>query len=257
MGKKWDKSEVEKAKKMRSENKTYAEIALALGRTLTGVKHKIRRLQQSKNLDRYKHTAEKTGQIVKYLKPGSNVLETHCGFGGLTRFYADNDCFVDAYDIKQKRVDAVNSIGYERVHATRANSEEEILALLYSKIHYDVIDIDPYGFPSRYFPLVFGLINDGVMFLTFPIMGVAQINKITIRHYLAFWGITLSDKENYVRKIFERLEEYAFMQKREIKLLDCIKIDRVYRLAISVKKKSLVDIVGLKINKPERKNEVS
>jgi tRNA G26 N,N-dimethylase Trm1 len=53
---------------------------------------------------------------------------------------------------------------------------------------YDVIDIDPYGLPSRLFPYVFGLIDDGLMFMTFPMLGVAQINKITIRHYQAFWG---------------------------------------------------------------------
>ena len=80
-------------------------------------------------------------------------------------------------------------------------------------------------------------------------MGVAQINKITIRHYEAFWGIQLSDKDVYTDKITKRLEDYAFMHKREIDILDITKIDRVFRFAIKVQKKSMLDIVGLKVNR--------
>ena len=80
-------------------------------------------------------------------------------------------------------------------------------------------------------------------------MGVAQINKITIRHYQAFWGIELSDKDIYIQKIIAKLEDFAFQCKREIDFLDIRKIDRVFRIAIRVKKKSLCDIVGLKVNR--------
>jgi tRNA G26 N,N-dimethylase Trm1 len=112
-----------------------------------------------------------------------------------------------------------------------------------------VIDVDPYGFPSRYFPTVFGLIDDGVLFLTFPVMGVAQINKITIEHYRVFWDINLSDKDCYTDKIVKKLKDYAFMQKRSIEVLEIKKIDRIYRFAIKVKQESLLKIVGLEVNK--------
>jgi hypothetical protein len=37
------------------------------------------------------------------------------------------------------------------------------------------------------------------------------------------------------------------MQKRDIEILDVKKIDRIYRFAIKVEKKSMLDIVGLKV----------
>ena len=155
---------------------------------------------------------------------------------------------VECYDIKKERAASVN-LQYENVTAIHANSELELYRLIAHKCKYDIVDIDPYGLPSRYFPHAFGLIDDGVMFLTFPVMGVAQINKITIRHYQAFWGISLSDKNIYLDMIKSKLEDFAFQHKRSIEFVDVIKIGRIYRIAIRVKRKSLCDIVGLKVNR--------
>lgn len=234
---------------LREEKKTYAEIGEILGVSATSVKHKIRRLQQDQNQDRYKHTAEKIEQVKKFITgSGRFILETNCGFGGLTEFYSSFG-EVEGYDIKKDRVDHVNALGHEDVIAIHADSEKEIYRLLYSKCVFDVVDIDPYGMPSRYFPHAFGLIDDGVMFITLPMIGVAQINKITIRHLQSFWGVELSDKDSYVEKVIERLKDYAFMFKRELEVLDVAKIDRIYRLCLKVQKKSCCDIVGLTVNR--------
>ena len=252
---KWNKSNEATAVKLRSEGKTYQEIGEVMNTTATSVKHKIRRLSQSSNMDKYKHTKEKTEQLTGILSSISgddiHILETHSGFGGMTEQYQKIGS-VECYDIDKRRVDHINGLCMDGVTANHGDSEHEIYRLIAYKYTYDIVDIDPYGFPSRYFPHAFSLIKDGVMFLTFPIMGVAQINKITIRHYQAFWGIELSDKNVYIEKIKAKLEDFAFQHKREIEFLDIKKIDRVFRMAIRVKRKSLCDIVGLKVNrKPE------
>lgn len=236
----WNEETEKKVLGLRCKGKTYKAIAEEIGTTETSVKHKVRRLQQGENLDRYKHTAEKQQQAAKYIAGTDNyILETHCGFGGMTEFYSRFG-EVESYDIDSKRVGFVNELGLEGVTAIKADSEQEIIRVLANKCVYDVVDIDPYGFPSRYFPYVFGIVDKGLLFITLPMIGVAQVNKITIRHLAAFWGVTLDDKDRYIERVFSRMRDYAFMHKREIELLDCEKIDRIYRLCIKVEKKVML-----------------
>jgi tRNA G26 N,N-dimethylase Trm1 len=248
---KWDKNKEQEAAKMRESGVTYTCIGSHLGTTSTSVKHKIRRIQQGNNLDRYKHTAEKIAQIQEcipseYLK---TVLETHAGFGGLTDFYSDIADEVLALEIDQKRVASIKDLHREVVAVVKCDSERELFSLVYNRCKFTLVDVDPYGLPSRYFPHVFALIDDGYLVLTFPVLGVAQINKITIAHYKNFWDFELSDKESYMQRIIAGLSRYAFMHKRTVEIVSLIKIERIYRFVIRVKKESMLDIVGLTVNR--------
>jgi len=246
----WDKETEEKVLFMREGGATYERIANDIGITSTSVKHKVRRLQQNKNMERYKHGKEKQAQAQNYIFGVNNkILEMNVGFGGMTKFYCKFGQ-VECYDIAKDRVQFVNNLLLEGVTCINADSEHKIYSLISNKCIYDVVDIDPYGMPSRYFPMVFGLINNGILFVTLPMIGVAQINKITIRHLAAFWDVELNDSNVYIEKVFDRMKDYAFMYKREIVLLDCLRIDRVFRLCIKVQKKSCCDIVGLTVNRP-------
>lgn len=245
----WNVELEQKALEMKNSGATYKTIAKELGTTATSVKHKVRRLQQSSNQDRYKHTAEKIQQAEKYLAAfGNNILETNSGFGGMTEFY-NQIGKVECYDIKKDRIDFVDSLGMEGVTAIHGDSEKELYKLIANKRKYDIVDLDPYGMPSRYFPHVFSLIDKGILFVTLPMIGVAQMNKITIRHLDAFWGVSLEDKSKYIDLVTKRMKDYAFMHKREIRILDVQKIDRIYRICLSVEKKSCCDIVGLIVNR--------
>lgn len=248
----WNNETESLAMQYRGEGKTYSWIASQMGTTATSIKHKVRRLSQASNLDRYKHTDEKTFQLDKVVSliagDNLNTLETHCGHGGMTKRYQRLGN-VECYDIVQEKVDHINSLHMEDVTAIKGDSELEIYRLLANRCNYDIVDIDPYGLPSRYFPHAFKLIKSGILFLTFPVLGVAQINKITIRHYQAFWGIELADKDNYLDKIKGKLVDMAFQCKREIQFLDVVKIGRIYRMAIKVEQKSLCHIVGLVVNR--------
>lgn len=238
---------------MRAGGHTYDEIARTLGTSPVSVKHKVRRLQQASNQDRYKHTAEKTALALKCLAALGNtkplsVLETHAGFGSMTQVYSQFGKVL-ALDIDHRRINGLESLALPGVEVVKADSEFEMHGLLASRAVFDVVDLDPYGMPSRYFPMVFGLINDGLLFVTFPMIGAAQINKITIRHLQAFWGVALDDKDRYTDLLFAGMQDYAFHFKRKLTLLAVERYDRVFRFAIRVKKESLLETVGIQVNR--------
>lgn len=235
---------------MREKKMTYTEIGRLLGTSANSVKHKVRRLQQAKGMVKYSHPKEKSEQAIPLLRSLGNkklkTLETHSGFGGMSSVFAQYGS-VSGFDLVEERVSEANKI--EGVTVVKADSEKEILGLRYNRERFDVVDIDPYGLPSRYLPHAFGLIDDGLMFLTFPMMGVAQINALTIKHYQVYWGIELSDKSNYLDLISKKLHEYAYMEKRQIEIVEILKIDRIFRFAIRVKKTPLTKILGMKISR--------
>lgn len=238
------------ARKLRAAGLTYKQVGDAIGVTANSVKHKIRRLGQAGNEDRFKHTREKSALAAKYItREGMKVLETHSGFGGMTEFYAANGCNVECYDIDERRVRSIDAKGLDSVNASKGDSEKELLRLVYGRSKYDIVDIDPYGLPSRYFPSAFELIDGGYLFLTFPVLGVAQINKITIQHYQSFWGFIVGSDQDYLEIIHSKLHDFAFMSRRAIRILETEKIDRIYRMVIEVKKASLCDIVGLHVSR--------
>lgn len=249
-----DELEAEVLRLKNIEKMTYTAIAAQIGTSANSVKHKVRRLQQAKGMEKYSHPKEKAELAMPILnnlrdKKGKNlkVLETHCGFGGMSRIYNQFGTVL-GFDIVQERIDTcVEACGH--FEGIKKDSEHEILRLRYENRKFDVVDVDPYGLPSRYFPHVFGLINDGYLFLTFPMMGVAQINALTIKHYQVFWGIELDDKVEYIQKIIDRLAEYAYIEKRKIIVEQIVRVDRVYRLVIKVEKIALTKLLGMKINR--------
>jgi hypothetical protein len=247
----WDEKTHEAVLTLKNKGHTYKEIADLIGTTTNSVKHKIRRLKQDENQDRYKHTHEKINQITRYVPLDylKFVLETHAGFGCLTDFYANYAIDVLSLEIKKDRVDEIAKLNREAVTAIQCDSEHELFFLVHRRLKFTFIDIDPYGLPSKYFPHVFSLIDDGFIALTFPVLGVAQINKITIAHYKNFWDIDIKNKDMYLQKICDGLSRYAFMNKRSAEILSIEKFDRIYRFIIKVKKESLLDIVGLKVNR--------
>ena len=136
---------------LRKQGKTYAAIAKEMNTSPNSIKHKIRRLQQAMGMEKYSHPVEKAAQakplLENFRKPKLKILETHSGFGGMSAVYAKHGA-VEGYDIVQARVDAANTI--DGVTVSKADSEREIKNLRYLRKKYDVVDIDPYGLPSRF-----------------------------------------------------------------------------------------------------------
>jgi len=229
---------------------TYNQIAEILGTTVSSVKHKYVRINQKNNDDRHHHPEEKIDQIKNVLgdKQNLKILETNAGFGNLTKVYS-NYGEVIAQDIDKARVDFLESLNLPNVTAIKCDSFNYQFKRVYEKEKYDVIDLDPYGFPSRYFPSVFEMINDGWLFVTFPKLGVQQINKIMVEHYRVFWGIHIDEKDTYKAKIINKIVDYGFQCKREVELINVLELDRMYRFLFKVDKASMLDLVGLEVNR--------
>lgn len=237
----------------RAQGLTHIQIAEKLGSTLSAVKHKIRRLQQSQNLDKFKHSEEKRAfalDVLADFKP-KRILETHAGFGGMTEFYNALGKTV-SIDIDRARVEHLKSLLLVNVTELAGDSEREIYGLIHRKERFQIVDIDPYGMPSRLFPMAIELVDDGYLFLTLPQLGCTQINKITIEHYRAVYGIDISleeHKQRYADIICARIADYGFWYKKQVQEVGRIKIGRMYRIAFKVNKQNLLDRVGLKVNR--------
>lgn len=237
----------------RAQGMTHQEIADTLGSTLSAVKHKIRRLQQGQNLDKFKHTDEKRAfaqQVLGDFKP-KRILETHAGFGGMTEFYNTLGHTV-SIDIDRQRIEHLKSLMLVNVREVIADSEREVYGLIHRRERFDLVDIDPYGMPSRMFPMAIDLVDDGFMFLTLPQLGCTQINKITIEHYKAIYGIDITHEEHkqrYADIICAKIADYGFWYKKQVQEVGRIKIGRMYRIGFKVSKQSLLDRVGLVVNR--------
>lgn len=244
---KWTEELEIKLTQYRQEGLTFNEIAKKLNTTRSSVKHKYRRLKQKENLDRYHHPVEKIDQVRRFLQDRKLViLETNAGWGNLTKEYL-NYGEVIALEIDRERVAALNQITDDSLHTIQCDSFSEVHRFVWERTCFDVVDLDPYGYPSRFFPHIFYLIKDGYLFITFPKLGVQQINKITIAHLRVFWGITLSDSGCYLEKILQKMNDYALGCKRSLEVIDVLELDRVYRIACRVRKESMCKLVGLAI----------
>ena len=250
----WAPSDEDRVLLLRGDGYSMSAIAKDLGVSLSSVKHKLRRLAQARNEDKYKHTDEKHAQakplLSRLLKDSGRVglftLETHAGFGGMTELYGQFG-EVTAMEVKPERVEAIEMKGLQDVDAICADSEIEIHRLVASRCVFDVVDIDPYGMPSRYFPHAFSLIKNGIMFVTLPMYGVAQMNKLTTKHHEVFWGGTGAD--GYLERVASKLQDFGYMAGRRVSVESCEKLDRIYRIALRVDKASLCDLVGLEVSK--------
>ncbi|SHE67091.1 N2,N2-dimethylguanosine tRNA methyltransferase [Seinonella peptonophila] len=227
------------------ENKSYKEIAEVLNTTVSSVKHKYIRLHQSKNNDKHHHPIEKKEQINRVLSKDQQyrILETHAGNGNLTKLYLEFGEVV-AHDIDQTKICRLEQIKNPNLKIMKCDSFKRIHHYIYEKQKFNVIDLDPYGYPSRFFPHIFQLIEEGYFFMTIPKIGVQQVNKIMIEHYRLFWGMDLSDKESYVQKIDAKMKDFALCYFRTLDLIDCVDLGRLYRLAYKVKKESAFNLFG-------------
>ena len=121
------------------------------------------------------------------LKPSrrKKILELFSGQGNLTKLY-ENYGSVTAYDKK---------------HLKTGDSFLEYHRLISDRKKFNVIDLDPYGFPNRFFPDIFLLIDKGILFVTMPKPYVNILNGITQTHLICYYGTHNPTKEQIIEKI--------------------------------------------------------
>lgn len=232
---------------LKKEGKTYQEIAKILGATISSVKHKYTRLNQKNNKDDYHHPQEKTAQIIECLRKIDgeiHVLETHAGYGNLTSVYGLYADDVLSYETDKKKHEYINRIGHDNVTCEKANSLLEIHRAIYFGLKFNVVDIDPYGFPSHYFPDVFELVDDGYIFVTVPKYGGSQINNITKMHVKTFYGFDGGDNGKFLECCIETFKKQALRTYRVVHVESIIDLKKVYRIALRVKRENAYILCG-------------
>ncbi len=197
-------------------------------KTYRAIRHDVVRSRQAKNEDINHHPQSKEGQIRNTLDGKSNlkILELFSGQGNCTKILNEYG-IVDAYDKK---------------HLKTGDSYIVFHKLIAEKKKYDVIDLDPYGFPSRFFPDIFLLIDNGVMFVTMPKPYVNILNGITATHLTVYFGEPNPSKDI----IIERITAFGLCHWRQIVLLSCLDLKSVWRFAFEVKKVKATEYTGVR-----------
>ena len=107
----------------------------------------------------------------------------------------------------------------------------------------DVIDIDSYGYPDLFFPVVFEMMHDeALLVFTFPIVGVNCVNGIVEQHFINFWH---SDRPS-IGDITGVLTDQALRNWYLISLVDVVKIKRIWRFMFDCKRVKATEMCNVK-----------
>jgi hypothetical protein len=178
-------------------------------------KHIRVRTAQANNEDSHHHPTEKIAQLDEFKSHiYGDILEVFAGQGNLTKYY--NKLGNVTPLTKQTHGDSFNSI-------YKLRAENNL---------YDVIDIDSYGYPSKFFPLVFEMIkNEGLLVFTFPIVGVQCVNGIIEQNFINFWGSSRPS----VGDVTGKITDYALREWKLASLVSVRKIKRIWRFIFLIK----------------------
>ncbi|QUH21769.1 hypothetical protein [Alkaliphilus sp. B6464] len=201
-----------------------------MAKSYRAIRHDVVREKQKHNANEVHHPKEKIEQIEKILKDKRNlkIVEFFAGQGNLTKTYEKyaNANEVECYDKKLKTGDS-----YLLFHK-----------LIHEKRKYDVIDLDPYGFPNRFLPDIFLLIEDGYMFITMPKPYVNILNGITQQHLTCYFG----EFNPSLNTILEKIKLYALCHWRDSEVLDVTDLGRLWRIALRVKRVKATEYTGIR-----------
>lgn len=193
----------------------------------TAESHKLTRKAMKDNDDKYHHPVEKIAQLkeFQYLFQDGKILEVFGGAGNLTKYY--------------QKVGEVTSMTKE----TTGDSFHSIYALRAERKKYKLIDIDSYGYPDKFFPLVFEMLEDeGYIVFTFPILGVNALNGIVEQHFINFWH---SDRPS-IGDIIGVLTDQALREWKLLSLIDARKIKRIWRILVKAKRVKATEMTNVK-----------
>ena len=198
-----------------------------MDKSYRAIRHDIVRNKQKNNNDEVHHPREKKEQIKQILGENRSlkILELFAGFGNLSDLY-QNYGTVHKFDKKLGTGDSF--IEYHR--------------LIADKKKYDVVDLDPYGFPNRMFPDIFLLIQSGWLFVTMPKPYVNILNGITRQHLTCYYG----ESNPNIETIKTKIQQYGLCHWRKVTILDVVDLGRLWRIATKVERVKATEYTGTK-----------
>ena len=218
-------------------------------KTYRAIRHDIVRAKQDKNCDTLHHPDEKINQIKNVFSQNLSgwgdlsTLELFAGNGNLTKVYAEYGevlAYENKLSVYNKLID--NTKDCMLVRCEKRNSYTEFHQLIALKQKFDVLDIDPYGFPNRFFPDIFLLIEKGFLFVTMPKPYVNILNGITQAHLISYYG----EQNPSATVIIDRIALWGLCHWRKVVLLNSVDCKSVWRFAFSVEKVKATDYTGVK-----------
>jgi len=184
--------------------------------------HKTTRLKQSLNADEYHHPQEKASQLDT-LNVHGDILEVFAGKGNLTSYY-------------EKRG---NLTSFKKEDG---NSFDMIYELRFKKKKFDFIDIDSYGYPDKFFPVVFEMMKEKcTLVFTFPIVGINCLNGISQQHFYTFYRNIPS-----IGDVVGAITDWALREWYLVSLIDVVKIKRIYRFAFDCKRVKATEMCNVR-----------
>jgi len=193
---------------------------------------KQQRLNQKLNVEDYHHPKEKTNQLLElefskcFNFHKKNVLEIFGGEEGyLTAFYKSRGADVTSLTKSQHKS------SFDYVYQLRADRKK-----------FGLIDIDSYGYPDKFFPIVFELMEESCLLIfTFPIVGINCVNGIMQQHFYTFYrGIpTIGD-------VVGQVTDWGLREWFLAKLVDVKKIKRIYRFVFSCERQKATEFCNVK-----------
>lgn len=196
-------------------------------KTYRALRHDVVRKKQKENSNEVHHPDQKINQIYSVLDKNKkyNILELFCGRENLTKHYK-NFGIVDAYDKKYKKT-GDSYIVFHR--------------LISEKKKYDIIDLDPYGFPNRFFPDIFMLIEDGYMFVTMPKPYVNILNGITRAHLISYYG----EHNPNIETITKQFAIWGLCHWRKVQVINVLDCKSIWRIVLKIKKVKATEYTGV------------
>lgn len=205
-------------------------------KTYRAIRHMVVRAKQNSNDPDVHHPKEKILQVGRVMEQFKNehkgpitTLELFAGQGNLTREYQEHGS-VEAYDIKYLKT---------------GDSFLQFHRLIFARRTYQVVDLDPYGFPTRLFPDIFLLIKDGLLFVTFPRPNSNILDGMKALHLESYMGKSNPSEEEVINQI----ATWGLCHWRQVELLDRMLLKSVWRFAFRVKKVKATDYTGVR-NQP-------
>ena len=221
-----------------------SNLPIKVIKTYRAIRHDITRLKQRQNDKKVHHPNEKINQIKKVLIGiDLSILELFAGNGNCTKIY-NNYGEVLAYEKNKTVYNSLieNTKECMNVKCNKSDSFIEYHRLIFSKQKFNVVDLDPYGFPNRFFPDIFLLIDKGTLFVTMPKPYVNILNGITASHLISYYGEQNPSKQT----IIERITLWGLCHWRKVQLIDCVDCKSIWRFAFSVEKVKATDYTGVK-----------
>jgi hypothetical protein len=200
-------------------------------KTYRAIRHDVVRHKQASNSSEVHHPDQKINQIAAVMadaeqQSNHKILELFCGQGNLTRIYAQYG-EVTACDRKYQNT----GDSYLLFHKLIAERKK-----------YTIIDVDPYGFPTRFFPDIYLLLDDGLLFVTMPKPYVNVLNGLTQTHLISYFNEPNPSEET----IIERIATWGLCHWRQVELIDAIDCQSVWRFAFSVKRIKATEYTGVR-----------